>query len=130
MLIQIILILFYWLYFIFEGTTEASIWWHHNKKINPKIYHIYRLLENLGIIGIILIIGFFQPDNWFLISIFSAISGLFLYERFFTLVTQNNFWFTKKWYWKVWKFNIPYPPVWVQVILFWISILILGKIIV
>ena len=114
-----LLILAYWIYFLGEGITESMTWKANWTAwlITPRTYHIWRLIENLGVIGALFLTYYFHPSNWLIISLLSAVTGLVIYERVFCLVRYNNFWHQKTS--KYFCFN--HPKVWLEVVLFVIA---------
>lgn len=116
---KILYILGYWIYFIGEGATEA-LTWHADKKIlSPDYYHTWRVVENLGLIIIILLLIFVKKVRNIWISILSAISGLALYEFVFCQIGYGDWKYQKTSLW----FGIPHPSYKLWLIVFFISII-------
>ena len=118
-----LLILAYWIYFIGEGYTEGLTWkanWT-SYKINPRTYHIWRLVENLGVTGALFITYYCHPENWLIVSLLAAVSGLVIYERLFCLARYDDFLYQKTSKW----FGVTHPPVGLELILFTLSVIMI-----
>ena len=128
MVYRILLILAYWLYFLGEGVTEGLTWkmgWE-DFTANSRTYHTWRVVENLGLIGVILLIGFVHPANWLIISLLSAVGGLIIYLRCFSYGRHDNFWHHSQSEW----FGISKPNITIQIVIFIISVVSLGYILI
>ena len=122
--IRMILILI-WAYWIFESISEAMTWkssWWSTYKINPKTYHLIRLPETLSIMISHLILSYLLY-GWLgvLLGSLCEISGCILYERFYCLKAYNNFFHQKTSKW----LSIPHPKIWMEVVLFVISLILI-----
>ena len=118
-----LLILAYWIYFIGEGYTEGLTWkanWT-SWKIHPRTYHIWRLVENLGVTGALFLTYYLHPSNWLIVSLLSAVSGLVLYERLFCVARYDDFFYQKTSKW----FGISHLKVWLEIVLFIVTTIIL-----
>jgi hypothetical protein len=116
---KIIYTLGYWIYFIGEGTTEALTWNMDRNAIDPDYYHLWRIVENSGLIIIILLLIFTKKVRNIWLSILSATSGLALYEFIFRQIGYGD--------WKYYKSNlwlgIPNPNYQLWLGIFFISII-------
>ena len=117
-----ILVLFYW---IFESLSESFTWlssWYLSKPINPKTYHLIRLPETLSIIISHLILGYLLL-GWHGVLMVSLVEvmGCILYERIYCAMNYDDFWYQKSSLW----LSIKHPRVWMEVVLFVISFIIL-----
>ena len=109
-----------WLYFIAEGVTEGFTW-SVNRTMTPDMYHVFRLGENLGILGAFLIVRSVSIPFWVLLL--SMSSGLALYELAFNKTKYNEFLYNKTSTW----FGIPHPKGWVWLCVFLVSVFIMVK---
>jgi Flp pilus assembly protein protease CpaA len=116
---KIIYILGYWIYFIGEGVTEALTWQMDQKIINPDYYHLWRVVENLGLIIIILLLIFVKKVRNIWISILAATSGLALYEFVFRQVGYGDWKYYKSAPW----LGIPNPNYQLWLVIFIISVI-------
>ena len=107
-----------WLYWIFEGLTEA-IATDDNPNLYTKKqqdrYHIFRLVETLSIFGIIWLINGSFP----LFAVRYSVSGIALYEFAFSWLKYGNPLHNKKSKW----FFIPHPKGWMWIVIFIIGLL-------
>jgi hypothetical protein len=110
-----LMFLFAMIYFIAEGITEGYTWGASDNifEIEPRTYHIYRLIENIGIIGLVLVFVF--VNIWQILAL--VITGLALYEMAFCYIRYGNALYNKTSKW----FGIPHPPG-----KFWVWVLIIG----
>ena len=118
-----LLILAYWIYFIGEGYTEGLTWkanWT-SWKINPRTYHIWRLVENLGVTGALFLTYYLHPSSWLIVSLLSAVSGLVLYERLFCVARYDDFFYQKTSKW----FGISHLKVWQELTILTISAVVM-----
>lgn len=109
----------YWIYFVGEGVTEALTWSSNQNSINPDYYHLWRLVENLGLILLILLLIFAKEVRNIWISILAAISGLALYEFVYCKVAYQNWFYQKTSLW----IGIPHPPYQFWLIVFLLSLI-------
>ena len=116
---RIFFILSMWLYFICEGITEAFTWMEVHP-FNPDIYHIFRIGENLGVLGVIIMFGVLEHYK-IRVSLLGLISGLSLYEMAYMGLMYNNILYNKTSLW----LGIPHPKGWMWLCLFIASILTL-----
>ena len=123
-MIYIVMFLVY-VYWVFESVSESYTWmasWHSSKPINPKAYHLIRLPETLSIIISHLILGYLLLGwHGVLIIALAEISACVLYERIYCAMNYGNFFYQKT---SKWLF-VKHPPVWLEIILFTISTLIM-----
>ena len=120
MIWQILYVLSFWVYFIGEGATEGLTWWTDRntlKKLHPQRYHISRIIENLGLIGIILLLTFIKADLSIWIALLAACSGLCLYEFVFCHFSYNDWKHQKTSKWM----GIPHPGWQVWMVIFILS---------
>ncbi len=87
---KILYILGYWIYFVGEGATEALTWNMDRDAINPRYYHSWRIVENLGLIIIILLLIFTKKVRNIWISILATSSGLAIYEFVFRQIGHGS----------------------------------------
>jgi len=118
-----LLILTYWIYFVGEGITEGLTWKANwiAYLISPRTYHIWRIVENLGVTGALFIIYYCHPENWLIVSLPAMVSGLIIYERLFCVARYNDFFYQKTSKW----FGFPHPPVGLELILFTLSVIMI-----
>ena len=107
-----------YIYWLFEGITEAIATTNNPffaTKSNQDEYHLYRILENLGIVIMIcaICIGLHEW-TWLFRTVLGSISGIAVYEMFFNLVKYNNPLHNKT---SKWLF-IPHPKGWVWIPIF------------
>lgn len=97
MIWQILYVLSFWVYFIGEGITEGLTWKcdRYKDSINSFKYHFWRVVENLGIVGIIFLLIFTKANLGIWIALLSASSGLCIYEFCFCSASYGN-WKHKK----------------------------------
>ena len=112
-------------YHITESMSESITWrssWHSNWKINPKTYHLIRLPETLSIIISHLILGYLLL-GWHGVLMVSLVEvmGCILYERIYCAMNYKDFFYQKNSLW----LSIPHPKVWMEIVLFVISFIIL-----
>jgi hypothetical protein len=115
--VKILFILAMWIYFVFEGVTEgmATSGKQFEDKAYQNRYHIFRLLENFGVIlGVHVLI--FAGKTWEMLPIFwlSVGSGLGLYEMAFSWIKYKNPLHNKTSHW----LGIHHPPGWVSLLAF------------
>lgn len=108
------MIIFIWLYSIFEGLTEAFTW---DRKVSESKYHIWRIGENIGIIGALLWIRSHQIPLYILGIYF--LSGLSLYEMTYSWQKYKNPLYNKTSKW----LGISHPKGWVWLVIFILSLI-------
>ncbi|OQX71605.1 hypothetical protein B6D52_00895 [Candidatus Parcubacteria bacterium 4484_255] len=115
---KILYILGYWIYFIGEGCTEAMTWMSIK---DADVYHVWRVVENFGLILLILLLIFSKAIkktwNTFWVSIFATISGLGLYEFAFSQYKYGTWRYQKTSRW----FGISHPSY-----NFWLIVIIIS----
>jgi len=97
-MIKILYILGYWIYFTGEAITETFTFKAASNTsiiLDSYYYHAWRLTENLGLIIIILLLIFTSKVRNFWLSIFSASSGLAIYELLMRKVGYNDWTYQK-----------------------------------
>ena len=101
-----------------EGYTEALTWdGISGKRIESSEYHLYRTGELLGILLAIVAFGIATPPMWGLLLAGTVGVGLYLYERTFTKVRYDNWYYERTWPYEIGSLKIPYPPFILQHIL-------------
>ena len=108
---NLLYLLFYCTYQIFEAWTEAYTAmkgnWNNNPKINGAKYHTLRLGEDVGIHGISLLTfitkyGFISGIiNYFFIMLI----GTRLYDFIFCQIAHDNWLFERNW---KWEYKVPF----------------------
>ena len=119
MLKKILYILGYWIYFVGEGATEAFTWTMDTKPVSSDYYHLWRVIENSGLILLILLLIFVKKVRNIWISILAGISGLALYEFVYCRIAYQNWFYQKTSLW----LGIPHPPYQFWLIIFFLSII-------
>ena len=115
---KILYVLGYWIYFVGEGCTEAMTWMSVK---SPNVYHMWRIVENFGLILLILLLIFpkiiKKTWNTFWISVFATTSGLALYEFAFSQYKYGTWKYQKTSEW----FGISHPSY-----IFWLIVIIVS----
>ena len=119
MLKKIFYILGYWIYFTGEGVTEALTWTMDTKPVSSDYYHLWRVVENSGLILLILLLIFVKKVRNIWISILAGISGLALYEFVYCRVAYQNWFYQKSSLW----LGIPHPPYQFWLVLFILAVI-------
>lgn len=114
---KLIFIIVVWIYFIFEALTEAMNW---EVRADPHIkYHLFRLLENFGILLAFLVIP--NLRSYWKVFILSITSGLSIYEMTFSWYIYGDPLYNKTSTWII----IPHPFGWFWLALFCISLFVI-----
>jgi len=119
MLKKILYILAYWIYFVGEGVTEAFTWTMNTNPVGSGLYHLWRVVENFGLIFLILLLIFIKEVRNIWISILAAISGLALYEFIYCRVAYQDWFYQKTSLW----LGIPHPSYQFWIILFFLAVI-------
>jgi len=117
-------IIFVWMYFMGEGVTEGFTWRDLTYIMSPDEYHIWRLVENLGVLGAVYCYGVLEHYHWIFYTL-TILSGLSVYEMAYNVTRYKKLLYNKTSKW----FFIPHPPGWFWLALFIISTAVLAVII-
>lgn len=122
MILEILICLAIILYWFSEGVTEGYTWAttkrrNENKLIHPNNkhngvmdYHGWRILENVGIWGTVIIAFFLQISiqKFFLVGIGSWLIGTSLYEFALNYVNTGTIWKPVTYRWHILGYDIPW----------------------
>lgn len=105
------------IYFVGEGVVQGMAWKGLSWKDSDK-FHAFRVVEWIGMIGMLLVTKYGKTDNWFLTILYATIAGVCLYERVFCIVKYDDVMYHKKSKW----FGIPHMSPVAEFVIFFIFI--------
>ncbi|MBC8428455.1 hypothetical protein H8D04_01085 [bacterium] len=122
MILELLFCLMIIVYWFSEGVTEGYTWAkpkrrnenkliHPNKKSNGIMdYHGWRIFENVGIWGTVLIAFFLETtiQNFFLLGIGSWLIGSSLYEFALNHICYDKIWKPANYRWHILGYDIPW----------------------